>query len=238
MKPADDIKRFFKNAGLTTDPAKDKAVFDKLLKASETKNKKPAETQLNIWRIIMQSKITKLTAAAAIILVGMIIVNQFGGSVDLATPAYAIEQTLEAMQHIETIHLFGKDWGNNEFEMWMQLNPITGIPEYVYADYYTIGALSISRPDTSYQYHKKSNRVQFNSGNLFTIDVAPAKMFEQLLQASKDQNNQEDINIYHESDTETGKTLIVIYYETPKTTMRFYIDPETKLPIRKNLQDY
>ena len=41
----------------------------------------------------MQSKITKLTVAAAIILVGMVIVNQFGGSIDGTSVAFADVRT-------------------------------------------------------------------------------------------------------------------------------------------------
>ena len=54
----------------------------------KSKRSKPG-SQPNIWRIIMQSKITKLTAAAAIILVAITIVNQFGGSIDGTSVAWA-----------------------------------------------------------------------------------------------------------------------------------------------------
>ena len=43
----------------------------------------------SIWRIIMESKITKLAAAAAIVIVVLIGIHQFGGSIDGATPAFA-----------------------------------------------------------------------------------------------------------------------------------------------------
>ncbi|HEG43686.1 MAG TPA: hypothetical protein ENH94_06530 [Phycisphaerales bacterium] len=67
----------------------ERIAFGKILDGqSKPKTSKPG-SRPDIWRVIMQSKITKLTAAAAIILVGMVIVNQFGGSIDMASVAWA-----------------------------------------------------------------------------------------------------------------------------------------------------
>ena len=49
-----------------------------------------------IWRMIMKSKITKLAAAAVIIIVALVAINQFGGSMDVATVAWA-----EIVQRVE-----------------------------------------------------------------------------------------------------------------------------------------
>jgi len=43
----------------------------------------------NIWRTIMKSRITKLAAAAAIVIAVLISINQFGGSIDGASVAWA-----------------------------------------------------------------------------------------------------------------------------------------------------
>jgi hypothetical protein len=45
--------------------------------------------QKDIWRIIMKSRITKVAAAAVIIIAMLIGVNQFGGSIDVASVALA-----------------------------------------------------------------------------------------------------------------------------------------------------
>ena len=47
------------------------------------------KTQFNIWRIIMKSPITKLAAAAVIIIAVLIAINQFGGSIDIASRTFA-----------------------------------------------------------------------------------------------------------------------------------------------------
>ncbi len=103
MKPADDIKRFFKNASLSTDPTADKAVLDKILKASETKNTIPAH-QPNIWRIIMQSKMTKFATAAVFVAVAILSVNLFDKTV---VPAYGLTEALQVYKQANIIHIKG-----------------------------------------------------------------------------------------------------------------------------------
>jgi len=177
----------------------------------------------------MHSKITKIAVVAAILLSAILSLTLF----EKTTPsAYAIEQTLEAMHNLRTMHLFGKNWGNHEYEMWIQLNSETGMPDYIYADYYTRGHIAITRPDTSYQYNKHSNTVLVNSGRLYHVDIAPAKIFEQLLQMSHTESPGVKINMYHEFDKELDKTLIVVLFDKSDESRRIFIDPETKLPVR------
>ena len=182
-----------------------------------------------LWEYIMKSPITKLAAAAVII----IAVGLFLTVMEKATtPVYALEQTLEAMQDVRTLHMFGRDWGNLEFEMWIKLNPETGIPDYCYMYHPQIKCLAISTPKLSYQYNERANRVLVNSGKLFNINVAPARLFEELLQSSQMENSNIDIKIYHEPGPETDKSLIVVLYESPNEIWKGFVDPETKLPVR------
>jgi hypothetical protein len=62
--------------------------------------KKPAE--LKIWRIIMKSKITKLAAAAVIIIAVLIGIHYSGGSIDGASVALA--QVTENMKRMPWLH--------------------------------------------------------------------------------------------------------------------------------------
>ncbi|MHC4287876.1 MAG: hypothetical protein ACYSUS_00720 [Planctomycetota bacterium] len=225
MKTADNINNLFENSKITLGKDVDKKILDNATSALPHQ----PNADKTIWRIIMHSKTIKQIAAAIIIIAGILSLTLF----DKTVPSvYALEKTFEAIQHIETLHLFGKDWDDHEFEMWIQLNPKTGIPEYVYDNSYAVGVLNISRPDKSYQYNKKSDRVLINSGKLYNISTAPAKIFEQLLKASKNTLNPATIEIDREVDVETGKEVIVVYFEKAKEARRIYIDPETNLPIR------
>lgn len=59
----------------------------------------------------MNSKMTKIAVAAVIILVAMAVINQFGGSMDGSSKAYAMSDMLEMMRNVETMH----SWGYNIF---------------------------------------------------------------------------------------------------------------------------
>ncbi len=78
MKPAKNIEKLIKNIDIDTNAKMDKAVLDNVLKAFEhTKKEKSAKLEPNIWKIIMKSRITKLAAAAVIIVaIGLFIAYQ------------------------------------------------------------------------------------------------------------------------------------------------------------------
>jgi hypothetical protein len=81
MKSAEDIKRYFQKATLSTNPDKHEAIFEKIRNAQEpSMTKVPVSRRFNKRRTIMKSPITKLAAAAVIIAVVFVGVSQFGGS--------------------------------------------------------------------------------------------------------------------------------------------------------------
>ncbi len=72
MKSAKDIKKYFQNSTLSTNPDKHEAVFEKILSAHGQANKKePATSRINLGKIIMKSPISKI-AIAAIVLIAVI----------------------------------------------------------------------------------------------------------------------------------------------------------------------
>jgi len=85
---------------VTTSSNLDKRVLTNSMNAlEELKNKNSAHTQPNIWRIIMKSRITKLAAAAVIIIAVLIGINQFGGSIDGSSVAWG-----ELVERLERSH--------------------------------------------------------------------------------------------------------------------------------------
>ncbi len=69
MKSAEDIKRYFQKSTLSTNPDRHEAIFEKIQRAQDqSKITAPASYRLNLRSNIMKSPITKLAAAAVIIL--------------------------------------------------------------------------------------------------------------------------------------------------------------------------
>jgi hypothetical protein len=106
MKSADDIKRFFKNASVGTNPKADDEILNQLIQAhGEVADKEHTRPELNIWRIIMQNKITKLATAAAIIIAAILAFNVFNQSIPTASAAQVLQEAIEAVSNLRSVHM-------------------------------------------------------------------------------------------------------------------------------------
>ena len=123
MRPQKDIKILFQKIVADTNPRMDKYVFKDVLQTyNKTFDNKSACYHPIIWRTIMKSPITKLTATAVIIITAVFLMTFFEKS---AAPAYAFEQTIEANHTIKTVHLRkfekGQSIENNQFsDYWLK----------------------------------------------------------------------------------------------------------------------
>ncbi|MHC4488862.1 MAG: hypothetical protein ACYSW7_06760 [Planctomycetota bacterium] len=111
MKYPDNIESAIKNlcarkrAAVKTTTELDRRIIDEALLAQEQwKKTQSAATQPNIWRIIMKSRMTKLAAAAAIILIVVLSITILDKS---TRPAWAIEQSIEAMDQYKAVLIEG-----------------------------------------------------------------------------------------------------------------------------------
>jgi len=121
MRRADRIESIIRDfcvrnkSGTKTTVELDKKIInDALLAQEELKKSESAAPQPKIWRTIMKSKMTKFATAAAIILIvvfGITFVNK------LSPPAWAIEQSIEAMDGYKAVLFEGlqseRTWREN-----------------------------------------------------------------------------------------------------------------------------
>jgi outer membrane lipoprotein-sorting protein len=90
MRPADKTKQFIKNASINSNPEVNEAVLKELLnEMDKSKSTACAARQTDIWRTIMKNPVTKLAAAAAIIIAVLIGLHYFGDSINMTGSAYA-----------------------------------------------------------------------------------------------------------------------------------------------------
>lgn len=90
MKPTKNIEKIIQKINVTPDARMDQKILDDILLAQEkSKKTSPADTSPNIWKTIIKNKMTKIAAAAVIIIAAIIGINQFGGSVSLTSVAWA-----------------------------------------------------------------------------------------------------------------------------------------------------
>ena len=102
MRPADNVGKSFKELHVPTSSGLDEKIYDEISRASvETNEHKLAKQEAVLWRIIMKSRITKLAAAAVIVVAVLAGIHLFGGSIDGTTIAWA--KVIETIENAHTI---------------------------------------------------------------------------------------------------------------------------------------
>ena len=92
MRPAENIEKFIKRVRFKASTQMHERTLKDALKAQEQSRKtKSAEIGPNIWRIIVKSRITKLTATAAIIVIAVLAINHFTST----SVVYGVTEVLE-----------------------------------------------------------------------------------------------------------------------------------------------
>jgi hypothetical protein len=182
----------------------------------------------SIWRIIMHKKITKFAAAAVIIFAVLLAVSILDKS---ATPAYAVEQTIDAIQKVRTVYMTGEFYMQGRFECWMKYDGDPDKPTHVWLGRTGHNLCKICSPDGVFGLNKRTNRVHFALRDERNKDWIIK--FESFFRDAVNKAGRTDsVNIYNETDPETGREMIVVNIKTSNREQRFVVDPETKLPIR------
>ena len=103
MKSVKDIKQSIRKLKVESSDEIHGRVVGKLLRVLDKSKKQTAVKQPKIWRIIAKSPMTKFAVAAVIIIAVLIGVNMLKG-----TPAWAIGQSIKALENIETAIVSGE----------------------------------------------------------------------------------------------------------------------------------
>ena len=180
MKSTDDMKKLFKNAAISTNPKVDEMVFEQVLTAQEKLlNTKSAPTWPNIWRIIMKSRFIKLAAAAVIIVAVALSITVVD---KLASPAYAIVQTIEAFKNVRYMHVVRRDkaW-NIQDERWIEIDP-DGVQARYRQDTPERNFFVVDDRQTVMVHHPDKKTVVLYDANdkCWTWIYAPGKVFQEL----------------------------------------------------------
>ncbi|KPL23965.1 MAG: hypothetical protein AMJ75_04785 [Phycisphaerae bacterium SM1_79] len=119
MRPRENIEKVIKKFNIDVNPEKDQEIFDELQQAqAKSKQSKPGISHIDLWRIIMKNRMTKL-AAAAVILIAIYVCLQIPSS--LLPKAYALQNTVEAYNSIRWLHIYQSEKAVREYrtELWL-----------------------------------------------------------------------------------------------------------------------
>lgn len=235
IRSADNIRTFFKNAAIRINPKVDEVVLSNILMAQEqAREKEAAIHQPTIWRTIMKSPIIKLAAAGAMITIAIVlpvaILNY------TATPAWAIEQTIEAIEGFHAIYGSGitVDENGNEFEFEFWARPRKDGTASGDLRMETKGGQVIvvnEQQNVTYKYDPSRNVVSVESGiTFYSSPWVNGEYFRKM---------KEDCTEWHEEyrkDELTGRDCVFVKASDRDPgnnwSYIFQFDLETKLPIR------
>lgn len=216
-----------------------KAREDKVIEALNRSAQGELAKPLPIWRTIMKNRITKLATAAAIILIAAIGIAIFEKS---ATPAYAVEQTIEAFKKVKSVYveqIIREKGSLLNTKMWARRG---SHGNFFFGDFrqesgnngHTI--VVNESENRTYYYDPPAKRVRIYE----RLNVTIGNFLDTDFYANL-QEEMEDVKIEYGKDKVTGKDIVLLEYKVPipseydKSISKSEVitfDLETKLPIR------
>jgi len=211
-------------------------VYDRIFKnvlqsRSESEEQEPTVRKANLWRIIMKSRITKLTTAAVIIAAAVLVIRFSGGSVDLTTIAFA--DITEAMKNVpwmhQTAHGFGQASGPGE--VWVGFESKTAAAKWANGKA-NFGDMKAHR---MYQYEPTNNSLTIDY--LYEDDFPPhlyslVSAIEGMHKALKEQGAQITVKSGKRDGQPVQIQEIVLpgkEQDRPTQAVTLYIRPDSKL---------
>ncbi|MFC1765379.1 hypothetical protein ACFL6U_25325 [Planctomycetota bacterium] len=217
-------------AKTATSQSLDEHILQKAFKAQNEMRREHPNSDTSLWRRTMKSKRTWISAAAAILFISLALTFFYQ-----TTPtAYAIADTLKAMESIHTVSFKAFLYKQQmEIECQMRLSDTATKPTHIRL---SIGGhpyvySKIDNEHGSFAYNAETNRFRRITRDERTFNWYPD--FRQLFkQALTDSEFNQDIRIDRDTDPNMQREMIVIDIPQTHRDVRYWIDPETKLPIR------
>ncbi len=234
MRLAENIEKLIKNIDIDTNAKIDEEVLGDVIEAFEkSKGKKTSAIEQNIWRIIMKSKITKLAAAAVIIIAVMLGMYALTGSFDGTSITMA--QVRQAMENIDWVHAVVKA-EEESMSVWYSLASKVQIVcqskgRILYRDF-NAGKELVWNPGSEDIYESPIDEGREFAGGVSNIFEGLTKLFNSI-EAKGDYKVTRELGTYQGQEVEIWTARRVKGKAGPTHTEIFtmYIDVDKKLPI-------
>ncbi len=229
MRPAENIDKLIKKLRYKAGAETHDRVLGNVLQALEKKEKqKSGLTASNIWRTIMKSPITKLAAAAVVIVAVLIGLNQIIGS----TPAFAeIVRPLLTARTATFKMTMKVEGGPTQTADCMFMEPLrmrqtTSQGAIVISDLQEVKIVTLMPAEKKATVVEMENipeneeQVQFN-------------MFHEIRKRIQEAQETEDESVKFLGEKEIdGLTAIGYHVQKPGVDITVWADPQTKLPVQ------
>ena len=241
MKDAENIERLIKSEKIKTNPSVNEAVFNDLVDRLDAAGHTETGTrQPNIWRIFMQSKTTKL-AAAAVILITTILCFQIIPIPD----AYALEDTIEAYNSIRWLHVFDYNGLENtkpRTEVWLCCDEFGNIEQMRFESKHNVGnpigelvVAGTSESSEAWLPDKNVHIIGYGDPSvlMFGFDISqldPKHVFEKIYEQEK--SGQAFVDV-HTPKQKSEPIVVTLTYPSDSKSNKWkkivYVDQATKL---------
>jgi outer membrane lipoprotein-sorting protein len=236
MCPDDKLEESIRNLRYPPDEKAAGRILQNVLQTWDTIPQQPPDApRPPIWRQIMKTRLLRYAAAAAVV----IAIGTVAFTLNHAQPAWAIEQTIQAMKDINAVYVSGRViWGNGKsksIKIWARPNKQRSTS----GDYRSeIGEgeviIANEKENATYQYKPTDNTVHINQG--ITSMIGPVFDSGTALRMIKD--SVDDWMESYGTHSKTGKNCIFVKIKYPSESpshcksMLCVFDLETKLPIQ------
>jgi hypothetical protein len=243
MRPIRDVETIVRDLRRPVEAETHDRILSHLLELLNQRQKQSAGTAPALRRVVMKNPITRL-AAAAVFLVGLCLF--IGLLMHTTTPAYALDQTVEANQSLRFIHIkdFAPDHEDEPKEFWIACDAQGGIESVRYEmpawDAPEDGARSVvwSQGVAQVWSHKKNALVIYRNDTVAQRMAAlaqacdPRHAVERLSEAEK----QGKLKLEIEQPADKSKPIVVTatYLTGDSASGRrdiLYVDQATKLVV-------
>ena len=232
MRPADNTKQFIKNASIKSNPEVNEAVLKELLNELDKSKSMPcAAREPNIWRIIMRSPITKI-AAAAVIIVSLIVASHFLG---VPTESVGWADVVRPILTARTV-VFNLEGENMPTTRVMNMGTQRVRLEVLSADGKSVQVMVIDY-DASRMLTLIPNQKKAIVIDLKDIPEKPENVLEELRNVVTEIQNDPDVSVEPLGEKEIdGRVVKGFRARNPDGEITVWADPETALPIRMEQQ--
>ncbi len=216
MKSAKDIERALAQADLDVEvnAGTDRQTLDDLIE----RNRQSTEGQLTLWRKMMRSPIVKLTPAAALIAIVAVWIAIWQGP---STPAYGLDQTIQAMADVQFIHVLQRDaTGSIQEERWIEVGPDGRQIRYRHDRPPNVFVIQNGDSVARYDHPRKTV-------TLYAYDAMPYRWIGPLRETFE--NLREEGMIIAENVPYRGRRVHTVWWPMMRSVC--YVDPDTRLPI-------
>jgi tetratricopeptide (TPR) repeat protein len=222
MKPRKNVEETIRQKlRCTAEPAFRHRLLTDVMHAQRQSNETaPALRQAGLRRTIMRSPIVKLASVAAVIAVAALAISLLPR---VTTPAYAIEQTYQALQNVRFLHIVSRDeTGQVKDERWIEIGMHGYQVRYRQENPAPRNFLVIEDGQSTavYRHDKKAVILYDRKDMQFQWVGELGKAFENLRQEGK---------ILEENAAYKGRQAHKVWW--PYLSAECYVDPQTKLPI-------